>query len=156
MTNDILKTAEAYCGEKNLAMTAPRRAVLKIIAAAKKPLGAYDVLERLGRVLTDPKPPTAYRALSFWQAHGFIHRIESLNAYLACHAGHRHNGAQYMICDSCGAVTEAHVCDLPDALSRQAGNQKFTITHWSAELRGLCAKCKQKSGTDLHGADCGD
>lgn len=138
---DSLTAAEAYCMANGLQFTAPRRAVLKIIAASKKPLGAYDVLEKLGKHLKNPKPPTAYRALEFLQTHGLIHRIESLNAYLACHAGHRHQGSQFMICTSCGNVGEAHICALPEALQKQAAKSGFTPAYWSAEIHGLCSAC---------------
>ena len=92
-------------GEKNgHRVTEPREYVLGIIAAADKPLTAYDVLDALAEKLDKPKPPTAYRALEFLMQHGFVHRIESLNAYIACAEDHKHQGSQFMICDGCGRV----------------------------------------------------
>jgi Fur family zinc uptake transcriptional regulator len=141
---DAVKQAEDYCKANALQFTAPRRAVLKIIAASKKPLGAYEILEKLGKHLDNPKPPTAYRALEFLQTHGLIHRIESLNAYLACHAGHRHSGSQFMICTACDAVIEAHICSLPESLQKKLVETSFNATYWSAEIHGLCAGCQKK------------
>lgn len=141
MTKATLKNAEEYCAAHKHRLTQPRLEVLKIIAGSRKPLGAYEVLERLGRVMDNPKPPTAYRAIDFWKEHGFIHRIESLNAYVSCGAGHYHKGSQFMICDSCGTVIEAHLCELPavfrDALTRSA----FAPSSWNLEIHGACKNC---------------
>jgi Fur family zinc uptake transcriptional regulator len=93
MTKAALKKATEYCEAHKHRLTEPRLAVLKIIAESAKPLGAYEILEKLGKTIKNPKPPTAYRAIEFWQEHGFIHRIESLNAYIACEAGHQHKGS---------------------------------------------------------------
>jgi Fur family zinc uptake transcriptional regulator len=137
----LVAGVEAFCAERGIRFTEPRRHVLQIIAGAKKPLGAYDVLEQLGRYMDDPKPPTAYRAIEFLAEQGFIHRIESLNAYVVCGTDHRHTGSQFLVCDSCGKVVEAHLCDLPADLASAANQEGFTLTRWNAELHGTCADC---------------
>ncbi len=141
MTTDILKRAKEYCVDHKQRLTAPRLEVLKIIAKSTKPLGAYDILEALGKVIKDPKPPTAYRAIEFWQEQGFIHRIESLNAYTLCVADHKHKGSQFMICDDCGTVIETHICALPKALQDSTAKKMFTPSRWSFEIHGLCEQC---------------
>lgn len=141
MTKAILKKAANYCETNKYRFTEPRVEVLRIISSSKTPLGAYEVLEKLGKVIKNPKPPTAYRAIEFWQEHNFIHRIESINAYIACEAGHRHKGSQFMICDDCGDVTEAHLCDLPKPLKDSATKNMFTPSRWNLEIHGQCGKC---------------
>lgn len=138
---DILGKAEEFCEANKHRFTEPRRAVLEIIASSVRPLGAYEVLEQLSKTIKNPKPPTAYRAIEFWQEHGFIHRIESLNAYIACGSGHRHKGSQFMICDECGNVTETHICELPEPLKESAARNIFIPTRWNLEIHGLCRKC---------------
>lgn len=115
--------------------------VLKIIAASSKPLGAYEILEELGKVIANPKPPTVYRAIEFWQEQGFIHRIESLNAYVICEAGHRHTGSQFMICDDCGLVIETHLHELPKSLQKSVTEKTFAPSSWNVEIHGRCEKC---------------
>jgi Fur family zinc uptake transcriptional regulator len=137
----ILNEVRQFCEKNSLRMTPPRERVLQIVAEAEKPLGAYDILQRLGAYLDNPKPPTAYRAIEFWQSHGFIHRIESLNAYVTCHAGHRHEGSQYMICDGCGDVKEMHLCTMPEAFQEKAQEGGFRVQRWNTELHGTCAAC---------------
>lgn len=137
----LIQTVENYCNEKGIRFTEPRRLVLEIVAASETPIGAYDVLAGLGKVLKHPKPPTAYRAIEFLQEHGFLHRIESLNAFVICHADHKHEGSQFMICDRCGKVIEAHVCDLPKALADKTREAGFHLASWNAELHGTCSAC---------------
>lgn len=135
----VLKNAEEHCAAHGHRFTEPRRNVLKIIAGAKKPLGAYEIIAAMPG---DTKPPTVYRALEFWQAEGFIHRIDSLNAYASCHAGHRHAGAQFMVCDSCGKAQEIHLCSLPKPLQEGMAKSGFKLSRWNAELHGLCKGCR--------------
>ena len=123
-------------------ITAPRRAVLSIVAHSKTPLTAYEILGALKAKLDNPKPPTAYRALEFLSAHGFIHRIESLNAYVACSENHRHAGSQFLICTNCSAVEEIHLCHLPKELSKAAEARDFKVQRWNVELYGFCRDCQ--------------
>lgn len=138
---DILKIAQQYCQQQQQRFTDPRRYVLEILLASSKPLGAYDILQRLGDYLPNPKPPTAYRAIEFWQAHGFVHRIESLNAYIVCRAGHHHKGSQYVICELCNDVQEIHLCSIPSDLARAMQDKGFSAKYWNAEIHGLCQNC---------------
>jgi len=136
-----IKALQSYGKEQGNRITPPREYALEIVASAKQPMTAYDVLDALASKLDKPKPPTAYRALDFLMQHGFIHRIESLNAYIACAENHKHRGSQFMICDACGRVEEVHLCHIPDGLSKQAAGKGFTLSHWNAELHGQCGDC---------------
>lgn len=140
----LVKSVEDFCAEQGLRFTDPRRHVLEIIASANKPLGAYDVLEHLARHIENPKPPTAYRAIEFLVEHGFVHRIESLNAYVVCGTDHRHIGSQFLVCDGCGDVIEAHLCHLPQDLEKQVNAQDFKVNRWNAEIHGLCGGCSKR------------
>jgi len=143
-TASIIENVTAYCEQHHIRLTKPRLCVLETIASNHgQPIGAYDILEKLRKELDNPKPPTAYRALEFLQKHGFIHRVESLNAYVICHADHRHSGAQFMICDSCGKVTETHLCSIPESLTQRTEAEKFHVTRWNAELHGMCHDCHE-------------
>ena len=113
MKNLFKKKAINFCEKNNLRLTEPRLNVLDIIIASEKPIKAYEILKELGKKITNPKPPTAYRAIEFWLKNNFIHRIESLNAYYRCEAQHLHIGTQYLICNDCGAVTESHLYETP-------------------------------------------
>jgi len=142
-TEITLARVEAYCQKHGSRFTIQRKAVLEVISNSTTPLGAYDILEQLRTTLNNPKPPTIYRAISFLEQHHFIHRIESLNAYVMCDTDHRHSGAQFLICDSCSNVTEIHQCTLPKALTEYAKNADFTPSYWISELHGQCKDCQK-------------
>ena len=138
----ILQRLETYCAENNLRLTNPRLYVLEIISSSRTPLGAYEILAMLRNKLDNPKPPTAYRAIEFLKEHGFIHRIESLNSYISCQSDHKHDGSQFMICDTCGKVIETHLCHLPDDFQNNVANANFTPEKWNLEIHGICARCQ--------------
>ncbi len=144
MSIEIIHQAQEFCVENKQRYTDPRRYVLEIIARADRPMGAYDILQKLGLYLDNPKPPTAYRAIDFWIEHGFIHRIESLNAFIACDAGHHHTGSQYLICESCRSVEEIHLCSLPPKLAEKVQGKGFSADYWNVEIHGQCEECSVK------------
>jgi Fur family zinc uptake transcriptional regulator len=141
MSKTVVSKAISFCETHKYRLTEPRLEVLKIIASSTRPLGAYEILDHLAKKINNPKPPTAYRAIEFWSEHGFIHRIESLNAYMICEAGHHHKGSQFMICDDCGSVTEAHICELPKDFKVALAHNTFTPSRWNLEIHGVCEKC---------------
>ena len=133
-----MTAADKHCAENGHRLTDPRKAVLEILLRLKKPAGAYDIIAAMPK---GTKPPTVYRALEFWEREGFVHVISSLNVYAVCHAGHRHEGSQFMVCDDCGTVEEAHLCHLPDALKTAVNKTGFKLARWNTELHGTCARC---------------
>ena len=141
MIKNIEDRATEFCVKGNHRYTVPRKEVLKIIASQKKPIKAYEILKKLGKVLKNPKPPTAYRAIEFWLKHNFIHRIESLNAFTICEAEHLHEGSQFMICNACGTVIESHICELPRILKKSIDKNTFKLTKWNIEINGVCNQC---------------
>ena len=141
MTLNIEKKALNFCIKNKHRFTKPREVVLQIIASSKKPLKAYDILKQLAQVSNNPKPPTAYRAIEFWEKCSFIHRIESLNAYSLCDAEHKHSGSQFLICDQCGNVTESHIYEIPQIIKNKIEKKIFSAKSWNLEVRGICSKC---------------
>ena len=52
-------------------------------------------------------PPTVYRALDFLLANGCIHKLESINAFVACHHPKAaQHSVPFLICDRCHSATE--------------------------------------------------
>ncbi|SFO84623.1 Fur family transcriptional regulator [Tranquillimonas alkanivorans] len=132
-----LAAADATCRDHRLKFTPIRRRVLEILLESHAALGAYDVLDRLAQEGRGAQPPVAYRALSFLVEHGFAHRIERLNAYVACaRPGASHDPA-FLICTDCGAVAEAE-----GAFERTADTGGFRIAATVMEAEGLCPACQ--------------
>ena len=102
-----LRSAEARCAAHGQKLTPARRRVLELLLSAGQPVKAYDLISAFGEDAGGPaKPPTVYRALEFLERVGLAHRIESLNAYMACGLGEPAHAAGFLICDCCGAARE--------------------------------------------------
>jgi len=85
------------------------------------------------------QPPVAYRALEFLHENGFVHKIEKLNAYVAClHPSEAHSPA-FIVCRQCRFVTEAH--SEAKALRTTAIDNGFKVEHVTVEAIGLCSNC---------------
>lgn len=134
-----LSAAEAACAERGVQFTPVRRRVLEILLEAHAALGAYDVLERLAAEGLGDKPPVAYRALSFLTDQGFVHRIERLNAFVACALPGSDHDPAFMICRGCGAVAEGEADGVMGSRAAAAG---FVIEQRVVELEGLCPECR--------------
>ena len=80
--------------------------ILSLLLSHPRAMGAYDIIEALSTDDNVVKPPTVYRAIDFWVKHGFVHKVESMNAYIACCHQHGHQHAIMMICDDCQDVKE--------------------------------------------------
>ncbi|MDX2257871.1 MAG: transcriptional repressor [Hyphomicrobiaceae bacterium] len=114
------------------------------LRSAAGPVSAYDIIDIL-RPKATLAPQTVYRALDRLIEGGRVHRLESLNAFVACahdcHAG----AAVFAICDVCGMVREF---DEPQAVARLqawADDANFALSRMTLELRGRCAACAAAS-----------
>ena len=80
----FVRAVEHASEERGLRLTPLRKEVLELVAAAGKPVKAYDLLDQLRERHGNAAPPTVYRALDFLLEHGFIHKLESINAFVSC------------------------------------------------------------------------
>ena len=62
---DAVTQIEDYFIQKKLQLTPLRRKVFEILIEDHKPLGAYDILDKLGEAGFSSSPPIAYRVLDF-------------------------------------------------------------------------------------------
>jgi Fur family transcriptional regulator, zinc uptake regulator len=133
-----LAAADAECRRRGARLTDIRRRVLELVWRSHAPIGAYALLQDLGKAA----PPTVYRALDFLMAHGLIHRIEKLNAYVGCaHPGHGQTG-QFLVCAACGAALELNDAGIIAAIEQAAAAQGFSIAGLVVEAEGLCPSCR--------------
>ncbi|SFI52153.1 Fur family transcriptional regulator [Jannaschia pohangensis] len=139
-----LAAAETRCEEDSLRFTPVRRKVLEILLQEHRALGAYSILDRLREEGFGSQPPVAYRALEFLVAHGLVHKIERLNAFIACaHPGEKHAPA-FMICRMCECVAEAQSAPARGALGAAARATGFRIERTVVEAEGVCPTCADK------------
>ena len=115
-----------------------------MLEAAGKPLGAYDMMELLGKDGRRPAPISVYRALDFLVEHGYVHRLASRNAFLACAHRHvAHHPVAFLICDNCGRVDEATSAKLATSLGEVAEKSGFIPRAEVIEIAGRCSQCRE-------------
>lgn len=143
--SDALSAAEDRCSVEALRFTPVRRKVLEILLQEHRALGAYAILDRLRDAGFGSQPPVAYRALDFLVANGLAHKIERLNAFVACaHPAETHAPA-FMICRLCEAVAEAQSGPARGALGAAARAIGFRIERTVVEAEGICPACAEKA-----------
>lgn len=143
---------EQSCARDGVQLTPLRRRVLDIFSGSAGPLGAYAILEALSRREgKQVAPPTVYRTLDFLLEHGFVHKIESLNAYAPCeHLGHAHHG-MLAVCDACGRSEEIEDEAVMRAITATAAGSGFTPRTVMVEAKGLCRRCAEReAGATAH------
>ena len=139
---DAISAAEQRCATNSLRLTAVRRQVLEILLQEHVAMGAYDILEHLRKAGFKSQPPVAYRALDFLVTNGFVHKVERLNAFIACsYPGQSHSPA-FMICRRCDVVAETHSTPAKGTLGAAAKSAGFRIEQTVVEAEGLCPACQ--------------
>lgn len=129
-------------------LTRNQSLVLARLEAQEGPLSAYQLLDLL-REDGFRAPLQVYRALDRLVRDGYVHRLESLNAFVACSGGHAHDPAGAMtafaICETCGQVVE--ICDdlVSTGLDELVARTGFTTKRAVLEFRGTCAACAAKA-----------
>jgi Fur family zinc uptake transcriptional regulator len=140
---DAIADAETLCAQRGVRLTQQRRQVLAVLVSGHRPLGAYEIMDRLAGEGPRPAPITVYRALDFLMENGLAHRLASRNAFVAC--VHNHGAAEsvvFLICERCGAVGEAASKPVKEALNAVAADVGFAPKMPVIEVSGLCGHCR--------------
>ena len=139
--------AETLCRERGQRLTPIRRQVLETLARSHRPLGAYEIMDRLAANGPRPAPITVYRALEFLLDNGLVHRIESRNAFLACMRRSRRGDG----CRRCSSSASAAARSAkpprrrwPRPCRRLARAAGFTPKAPVIEITGICAHCRHE------------
>ena len=139
----------------NLKLSQHQESVLGILMHAERPMSAYTVLDKL-KAAGVKSPPIVYRALDKLVSLGLIHRLASLNAYVACcqhseskcghkhHHGHDQNHvSQFAICTSCGDVKELESAEISKIVKKASSLFLMDIEKSVFEVSGTCRSCAQ-------------
>ena len=115
--------------------------VFSVLSKSDRPLTAYELLARL-RSKGITAPPTVYRALDRLIKGGRAHRLESLNAFVACARPHHRTSAIFAICRKCGTTAELSDVKLAPQIADWAKRLRFHAEESILEIRGECANCQ--------------
>ena len=140
----FVSAVERACQERGLRLTPIRGHVLRLIADAGQPIKAYDLLDKVrdGEGAGAAAPPTVYRALDFLMANGFVHKLASVNAFVACHhPDSDQHSVPFLICNRCHAATELEDAGIVATLDAAARALGFAPQAQTLEVHGLCERC---------------
>ena len=129
-----IEALETHCAENKLKLTPVRRRVFEILQEQHKAMGAYDILEILSDEGLGKQPPIVYRALDFLVGQRFAHKIEGLNAFIACSHPHKDHDPAFMICRSCDRVEETKAPELEPT-------RGFAVERTVVQAMGICPDC---------------
>ena len=132
--------AVALLRDKGLRSTAPRLAVLMVLAETKGALSHTEMLDRLGE--TDWDPATIYRNLVKLRDAGLapvVHRADGIDRYaLAGSHGHNHRHAHF-VCEDCGQIA----CLPANLTASMHADERWgpSVQQAMIQLRGECPDC---------------
>jgi Fur family zinc uptake transcriptional regulator len=124
-------------------LTRNQKLVFGVLTRTGTPLSAYQILDEL-RSEGFRAPLQVYRALDQLRTLGFVHRLESMNAFVACaHAEHAHGDEPigFTICERCGTVAEVHDEEFRAFVESIGARSGFHAEKAVVEIRGLCPNC---------------
>jgi len=137
-----------------VALTRNQDLVLTVLRAHGEPLGAYAILDRL-RDRGMRAPAQVYRALDRLRALGLVHRVETLNAFVACtREDHSPHMTAFVLCDQCGAACELDDDGATATLVQKARAAGYRVDGGRIELHGLCGPCDSDVSTSTKKATC--
>ena len=118
------------------------RKVFEVIESSESPPGAYDLLNnRILRAIGFKAPTQIYRALKQLLDLNLIHKIESLNTFIACCSEHDKGPSILAICDSCGQVQDIPAENLAAQVEKEVGKKFPDLKELKIELKGICGEC---------------
>ena len=128
-------------------LTRNQTLVLSVLEKERAPLSAYTILDRL-RGEGFRAPLQVYRALQKLISEKRVHKLESVNAFMACsHPEHQKHGLTvFIICEKCHRVTEIESPVLAGDILKMTQKEGFSPRTTTIEIQGLCTKCNLERG----------
>jgi Fur family ferric uptake transcriptional regulator len=139
----VLTQLETAWASSDLRMTAPRRAVMQLVAGrGAGHFSAADLLADARRQRLGVGRATVFRTLDLLLDVGFIERIDlpdGDHAYVACRPSRHHH---HVVCTECGRsadIADAELRAMMGAIGRSTG---YLVERHRLELYGRCPRCR--------------
>ncbi len=118
--------------------------VLGALRKSKLPLSAYDILGKVKKFGINSSP-IVYRALETLMKGGKAHKINELNAFVACActADHHHAVSVLTVCKGCKRVDEVHDHAVIRHLTKLRNLHVNLTASAVVELPIICSTCAE-------------
>jgi Fur family zinc uptake transcriptional regulator len=138
--------------ERSMHPTNNRQLILSGLKKSGKALSAYELIDfckaEFNYVL---HPMTVYRALDFFQGKQLVHKLNSINKYLACDYNtnaDKHDIIQFLICKICDKIDEVNLHNATlDDLHHNVLHAGFHFAISQLEMTCICKSCHEKSSS---------
>jgi len=137
----VVKNAKEICLEGSLNLTPIRKKVLEIAASNHRPARAYDILAKLKEAGFSDKPPTVYRALDFLIEHKMVHKLNTINAYVASFNNKAEEVSCFLICEKCQDIEEFQDKGIIKAMANISKNKNIDVRNVNLEISFKCDNC---------------
>lgn len=142
---------KAKLEEESYRLTPQRSAVLDVlIANADDHLSAEEIYMHTKKLHSEIGLATVYRNLELLEKLGIVHRFDygdGQSRYEIKLGGEEEHYHHHLICKQCGYIGEFH-SDLLEAIEERIDQETgFRVTDHCLRFFGICAKCREKSGT---------
>lgn len=130
--------------QTGLRVTRPRKLVVRILAETRKPLGAYQIRERVLESGGKIDVVSVYRFLAWLVEAGLAHHIGVVDGYIKCtsHLVGTHQ-TEHLVCQLCGCVEEVAVPQPAQGeISASASRMGFLPKSMRVEVLGTCSHCR--------------
>ncbi|MFK8010583.1 MAG: Fur family transcriptional regulator [Marinicellaceae bacterium] len=149
MVANLINKAETKCISLGLKLTTKRKLILQQLLETGSLMSAYDILDRLKSKQKENIPAMSiYRILGFLEESNLVHKLESQKKFVACRhikCDHRHQSAQFLICQECDYFKEINLEDsVMNDISANANLENFKLEYSVIEFKGLCPNCQSE------------
>jgi Fur family ferric uptake transcriptional regulator len=129
--------------KQGILLTVGRRAVISVLAQAKKPLSAAEIIkfplikkEKINRA-------TIYRSLAFLESKGVLELLRFSGDERLYHLNLSHH--HHLICTVCRHIEAIHFCNQLDTQEKEIKSSTgFQVQKHVLEFYGLCQNCALK------------
>ncbi len=147
--SDLNEILRKECGNRGLRLTSKRVQIMLCLMASKKSLSAYELIDLCEENYGESIPPiTVYRVLEFFEEQNMVHKLQTMNKFVACahiDCQNSHPRAQFLICSECQKVEELAISSIEiDKVEQEAKKIGFVLKKPQLEMEGVCTKCAEK------------
>ena len=136
--SDIVQDSIELLKTQGLRVTAPRKAILEVLARADGPLSSEEAFEELKKGSCDLV--TVYRSLDQFEKSGIVESGVRENGTKVYCLGHGHGHHHHLTCRSCGRTERIDLC-MGKELEEVAKSFGFTEVTHVMEVFGNCPTC---------------